>query len=207
MPVDSQYYQAEQGSAVADEQVTEEAPYGETQKMERALERLRNNQGQWLKGVSGNPAGRPLGSRNQATLLAQSLVDASSALVVSKIIARAVDGNELHQRFLGARILPPRRSSPVELELPPLDTQKDIALAIATVGRAVAAAEIAPAEAAELAKMLETAMRAVEKREHEYSAHYPYGTRPPAAPPSPAAEPAPPEGDAEVPEEAESSAG
>ena len=184
MPVDSQYYQAEQ--AADDARTENDPPYGETQKMEWALERLRKEQGQWKKGVSGNPAGRPLGSRNRATIWAQQLVDASSALVVSKIIARAIDGNELHQRFIGARILPPRRSAPVELDLPPLDTQKDISLAIAAVANAVAAGEITPAEAGELGRMLETAMRAIERREHEYSANYPYGTRPPAAPPEPA---------------------
>lgn len=187
MPVDSQYYQAEQAAAAGDE-ITGEPPYGEVQKMEKALESLRNDRGQWQKGVSGNPAGRPLGSRNRATLLAQSLVDASSALVISKIIERAIDGNELHQRFLGARILPPRRSAPVELELPPLDTQQDISLAIAATAKAVAAGEITPAEAVELGQMFQTAMRAIERREHEYHARYPYGTRPPAAPPLLAAE-------------------
>lgn len=113
----------------------------------------------------------------------------------------------MNQRFLLARVLPVRRSAPVELELPPLDTQKDIALAIAAVGKAVAAGEVTPAEAVELTKLFATAMRAIEKREREHRAHYPYGTRPPAAPPVPAAEPDPPQRDAAAPAAAESSAG
>jgi len=87
-----------------------------------------------------------------------------------------------------ARILPPRRSAPVELELPPLDTQKDIALAIAAVGKAVALGEVTPAEAVELAHMFEIAIRAVEKREREYQGHHPCGTRPPSAASLPAEE-------------------
>jgi hypothetical protein len=191
MPVDSQYYQAEQAGADAwPEPVGDDPPDGEAEAIGRALQRMRNKQGQWQKGVSGNPAGRPLGSRNRATLMAQALLDASSALIISKNIERAVRGDGVDQRFLLARVLPPRRSAPVELDLPPLDTQKDLALAIAAVGRAVAAGEVTPAEAAELTRLFEAGMRAIEKREHEYSARHPYGQRPPAAPPLPAQVPA-----------------
>jgi hypothetical protein len=63
-------------------------------------------------------------------------------------------------RFCLARIIAPRRTSPVELDLPPLDTQKDLALA---VGKAVGG-EITPAEASELARLVETARRAIEAR-------------------------------------------
>ena len=68
MPVDSQYYQAEQGAEGASVPVA------------RSLE------GRWQKGVSGNPAGRPRGSRNQATRMAEALLDAASAMLTEKAI-------------------------------------------------------------------------------------------------------------------------
>jgi hypothetical protein len=127
--------------------------------------------------ASGNPAGRPRGSRNRATLMAEALLDASAAILLSNTIEKAIAGDGVNQRFCLARILAPRRSSPIELDLPQLDTQKDLALAIAEVGKAVADGEITPAEASELARVLETAMRAIEAREAELSENHFWGRK------------------------------
>jgi hypothetical protein len=93
--------------------------------------------------------------------MAQLLLDAAAANLMSKEIARALDGDGVDLRFCLARILAPRRTPPVELDLPPLDTAKDLALAIAAIGKAVAAGEITPSEALDLAHMIDTARRAV----------------------------------------------
>ena len=167
MPVDSQYYQAEQGEPDAGVASPEPEPENDTDRLWRVVYAMRNEQGQWQKGTSGNRAGRPRGARNRATLLAEAVLGASAATIASKAIASAVSGDGVNQRFLLARILAPRRSVPVELDLPPLDTQKDISRAVAAVGKAVAASEITPAEAVELTRLFETAMQAVEKRVKE----------------------------------------
>src|SRR3954447_9773503 len=105
---------------------------------------LRDAVGRWQKSVSGNPAGRPLGSRNRPTLLAQALLDPTADILTQKAIEKAITGDSVSLRFCLARILAPRRSSPIELDLPPLDTQKELALAIAADGRAVAAGDVTP---------------------------------------------------------------
>lgn len=194
MPVDSLYYQAEQAAGdlaagraepVTQEILDREDPEGAL-KME--LHRLRDAVGRWQRGVSGNPAGRPRGSRNRATILAQALLDSTADILTQKAIEKAMTGDSVSLRFCLARILAPRRGSPVELDLPPLDTQKELALAIAAVGRAVAAGEVTPAEAAELARLFATAMRAIEAREHEYIENRCKSRdRSPAAPPLPPA--------------------
>jgi hypothetical protein len=140
------------------------------------------------EGVSGNPAGRPRGARNRATLMAEALLDAAAGILTHKGIEKAISRDAVTLRFCLARILAPRRSSPVELDLPPLDTQQDLALAIAAVGKAVAEGELTPAEASELARVLDTAMRAIERREYEFGENYlKRRERSPAAPPLPPA--------------------
>ncbi len=127
--------------------------------------------------------------------MAEMLLDAAAANLAGRAIERALDGDDVALRFCLARIVAPRRVPAVELDLPPLDTQQDLALAMAAVGEAVARGEIAPAEASELARVVDTAMRAIEAREAEFQGNHFWGReRSPAAPPSrpsnPASDPA-----------------
>jgi hypothetical protein len=183
VPVDSQYYQAEQASPDSAAQ-----PDGEAAQLNRELWGLRNEQGQWQKGMSGNPAGRPRGARNRATLMAEALLDAAAGILTHKGIEKAISGDAVTLRFCLARLIAPRRSSPVELDLPPLDTHNDLALAIAAVGKAAAAGVITPAEATQFASVVDTAMRMIAAREYEYRENRVKGRdRSPAAPPLPPA--------------------
>ena len=189
MPVDSQYYQVEQ--ATTDGQTNPVRSDPEAEQLKGEMWALRDSAGRWQKGSSGNPAGRPLGARNRATLMAEALLDAASAMMISKAIEKSVAGDAVTLRFCLARIIAPRRTSPVELDLPPLDTQQDLALAIAALGKAVAAGEIIPAEASELARVVDTAMRAIKEREYEFRENRVKGrTRSPAAPPLAPSDPA-----------------
>jgi hypothetical protein len=189
VPVDSQYYQVEQGQP--DRHAEQDQPGPEAQQLSRELIALRDAEGRWQKGVSGNPAGRPRGARNRATLMAEALLDAASAMMISKAIEKSVAGDAVTLRFCLARILAPRRTSPVELDLPPLDTQQDLALAMAAVGKAAAEGEITPAEASELARVVDTAMRAIKEREYEFRENRVKGRTPsPAAPPLVPSDPA-----------------
>ena len=44
-------------------------------------------------GKSGNPIGRPKGARNQATLLAESLLEGEVEAITRKLINRALEGD------------------------------------------------------------------------------------------------------------------
>ncbi len=165
MPVDSQYYHAEQA--------------------EGGLPAPRDAEGRWRQGVSGNPKGRPRGARNRATRMAEMLLDAAAATLAGKAIERALAGDDVALRFCLARIVAPRRAPAVELDLPPLDTQQDLALAMAAVGEAAARGDIAPSEALDLARVVDTAIRAVEARDAEFRTNQLWGReRNPAAPPA-----------------------
>ena len=69
----------------------------------------------WSKGQSGNPAGRPRGSINQATRL-RKLIDVES--IVVKLQAEALEGNIRAAELLLDRALPPLRSVAEPVALP-----------------------------------------------------------------------------------------
>jgi hypothetical protein len=102
--------------------------------------------GQFPKGISGNPSGRPLGSRNRATLLMESLLEGESEQLTRKAIDLALDGNITALRLCLERLIPPRKDRPIHLLLPPIENVQQISLAMARVTAAISAGEITPTE-------------------------------------------------------------
>jgi Family of unknown function (DUF5681) len=112
------------------------------------------------KGESGNPAGRPRGSRNRATLLMEGLLADDAQAIGRKAIAMAKQGDMAAIRLCMDRLSPVRKGEPVAFELPPLDKPAD-SVAAAEIVAAVAAGELTPSEAAELAKVVDVYVRAI----------------------------------------------
>ncbi len=116
------------------------------------------------KGESGNPAGRPRGSRNRATLLMESLLADDAEAIGRKAIEMAKQGDMAAIRLCMDRLSPPRKGEPVAFELPPLDKAADSVAAAATIVAAVAAGELTPSEGADLAKVIDVYVRAIETK-------------------------------------------
>ena len=112
------------------------------------------------KGESGNPAGRPRGSRNRATLLMEGLLADDAEAIGRKAIELAKQGDMAAIRLCMDRLSPVRKDEPVAFELPPLDKPAD-SVAAAEIVAAVAAGELTPSEAAELAKVVDVYVRAI----------------------------------------------
>ena len=119
------------------------------------------------KGHSGNPRGRPPGARNAATVLAEQLLDGEAEGLIRKIIQKAKHGDVTALRICIDRILPPRRERPVHFTMPELRSVGDATRAISALMSAVAKGELGASEAAELSKLIETYVRAVEATELE----------------------------------------
>jgi hypothetical protein len=122
---------------------------------------------QFRKGQSGNPAGRPVGSRNKATLAAELLFDGEADVLSRRAIELALGGDGSALRLCLDRILPPRRERPVQFDLPPIDSPADIASAMAAVVVAAAQGQITPGEAAKLGQLVSTYLRTIEVSEFD----------------------------------------
>ena len=113
-------------------------------------------------GQSGNPAGKPKGSRNKTTLAMEALLDGEHEAITRKAIELAKDGDGLALRLCIERLLPPRRDRPVEFKLSKLETAADAATALSDILQAVAAGELTPNEAEALATLVAGYSRAIE---------------------------------------------
>ena len=113
----------------------------------------RDARGRWCKGTSGNPDGRPLGSRHRATLAAEALVQERAAELVNAAISSALGGNATLLRALLDRILP-RREAVIALDLPHVQTAADAVAGLSALLAAVANGELSASEAAGLGSLL-----------------------------------------------------
>jgi hypothetical protein len=117
------------------------------------------------KGKSGNPDGRPRGSRNATTLALEALLDGQAQVLTQKAIDLALTGDISALRICLDRIMPARKDRPVTFTLPLINSARDATAAISAVLAAVAVGEITPAEAGEISKLVEAYVRAFETAE------------------------------------------
>ena len=119
------------------------------------------------KGNSGNPSGRPPGSRNKATLAAEMLLDGRAEALTQKAVERALAGSDLALKICLDRILAPRRERTVRFALPPIGSPADLAAALRAVTTAVAEGALTPGEAFELSRVVQTFINAIETSDFE----------------------------------------
>lgn len=117
------------------------------------------------KGQSGNPAGRPKGSRNATTVALENLLDGQAEALTNKAVGMALAGDMAALRLCMDRILPPRKDRPVTFDLPSIKSAGDAAAVTSAVLSAVANGEITPADAGEIGKLVEAYVKAFETAE------------------------------------------
>jgi len=101
----------------------------------------------FTKGRSGNPGGRPRGSINRSTRAAQLLFDGEATALSRKAVELALAGDPTALRLCLDRTVAPRRDRSVELSLPPIDSEAELAEAARAIplGRMARPEEIARA--------------------------------------------------------------
>jgi Family of unknown function (DUF5681) len=125
----------------------------------------RKQVGRFEKGTSGNPSGRPKGSRNAATLACEALLDGQAEALTQKAITMAMDGDPVALRLCLDRIYPARKDRPVTFALPPITCARDAPEIISAIAAAVTAGDITPSEASEIAKLIDSYVRAYQTAE------------------------------------------
>lgn len=116
--------------------------------------------------AKGNP-GRPKGARHRATIAAEALLDGEAEALTRKAVEMALAGDGTALRLCLERVVPARRGRPVRFALPPLRTAGDASAAMAAIISGVAKAVITTSEAAELAKLVEAYLAALEFNEFD----------------------------------------
>ena len=118
--------------------------------------------GTFQKGQSGNPAGKRKGTRHRSTLAMEALLAGEAEGLTRRAIELALDGDTVAMRLCLDRIMPVRKDRPVPFALPPIETAADLTKATGALLAAVAAGELTPSEAAELGKLVDAHVRAIE---------------------------------------------
>jgi hypothetical protein len=121
---------------------------------ETAKKQLRARKPGFAPGVSGNPSGRPRGSRNKTTLAVEALLEGEAEALTRKAIERALEGDATALRLCLDRLAPPRRDRPAPFDMPALKEAADARDAFAAIVAATAEGELTPSEAATLAKLV-----------------------------------------------------
>jgi Family of unknown function (DUF5681) len=119
------------------------------------------------KGRSGNPLGRRVGCRNKTTIAAATLLAGEAEALTRKAVELALVGDPTALRLCLERILPPCRERTVKFVLPPIEGAADIAPAMKAVTSALAGGMITPGEAATIAAVVDTFVRAIETSDFE----------------------------------------
>jgi hypothetical protein len=101
-------------------------------------------------GQSGNPAGRPPGSRNKRTIIAEKLLDDSAGELTTAAIKCATEGDPAALRACMDRVAPRLRHRLLDFALPDLVTLADTPGAINAIAQGLAQGELDLDEAAAL---------------------------------------------------------
>jgi hypothetical protein len=111
--------------------------------------------------------GRQLGSRNKATMEFDGRAASGTGKLIDVLQRLAEEGDVRAASVLLARTWPRRRSRPVTLDLPAVETSAGLVKAQAALVAAMSRGEVTPDEAAAIGSVLETQRRALEMHDHE----------------------------------------
>src|SRR5271157_4710105 len=80
------------------------------------------------RGVSSNPAGKPLGALSRTTIAVQDLLDGEAERLTRKCVELALQGDSTALRLCMERLAPPPKDRPINFPMPPASTAREIKL-------------------------------------------------------------------------------
>jgi hypothetical protein len=121
----------------------------------------------WKPGQSGNPKGKPHGTRNKATAMVLNLMEGSAAEITQAVLEAAKGGDLSAAKMVLERLAPPMRERPISIDLPDTGTAIGCATAQGAILQAVGVGDLLPGEGATLAGIVENRRRSIETTELE----------------------------------------
>ncbi|MBZ0265261.1 DUF5681 domain-containing protein [bacterium] len=127
----------------------------------------RKTQNRFQAGESGNPNGRPSGSRNKASLAVEELLEGELEGLTRKAIELALEGNIQALRLCLDRLCPPKKDRKVSFAIPEVQTTSDVVKALSAITKAVSLGELTTQEGQAVASIMEHYRKAIELEEVE----------------------------------------
>lgn len=115
----------------------------------------------WQKGQSGNPAGRPRGSRNKVSLLRDYLLENEEEQLINKLIASALAGEPHAMALCLDRLMPRCKERSIEVEVGPIGDHQQVCAAMSKIFAAICSGQILPSEGEKLVNILKFQLDAV----------------------------------------------
>ncbi len=109
----------------------------------------------FVRGQSGNPAGRPIGSRNRKALIVEGLLEGDAESLTQRAIELALRGDPTALKLCIERISPRGRDRPVPFPLPPIEKAADLVVAANWICSGIGTGEISPNEALSLLRVVD----------------------------------------------------
>ena len=123
--------------------------------------------GRFKPGESGNPKGRPAGSKNAALVALDALGTDAAQDLLQTVIDKAKGGDMMAARILLDRVWPARKGRAVTFTMPKVESAADVAKALSGVLDAVAGGLLSIEEGQGLASILEAQRKTLELTEIE----------------------------------------
>jgi len=121
----------------------------------------------FVKGQSGNPAGRPRASKNNSMQAMQLLLAGEAQALTRKAVELALAGDTTALRMCLDRLMVPRRERVVPLAMRPVRDVGDLAPAMAAIMTAAGRGEISPAEGVSYARLVDIVLKAIDTYDFE----------------------------------------
>lgn len=139
--------------------ISSDKPNGEEPDEKRSSGRSGN--GRFSRGNAGGP-GRPAGLPNKKTRQLEALLEEGAEGLVAVLLKKARAGDATALRIAFDRLLPPRRSRPIEVSLPPINGLADLTAAHNAVLAALNVGEISASEAQSLTAVIDIQRKSLE---------------------------------------------